>query len=445
MQISMPEDVEEIIGTLERAGYEAYAVGGCVRDTLLGRTPGDWDITTSALPCQVKQLFGRTVDTGIVHGTVTVLLGGSGYEVTTFRIDGEYEDARHPKEVVFTSRLSEDLKRRDFTINAMAYNRRTGIVDLFGGREDLRQGVVRCVGEARTRFEEDALRIMRAVRFCAQLGFFLETDTRRQAAFMAGNLEQVSKERIQVELVKLLLSDHPEMMRDLYQMGITRVILPEFDAVMELEQNNPYHCYTVGEHTIHMLTAIRADRVLRITALLHDLGKAQCHTREESGEDHFSGHAEAGAVLAKTILRRLKFDNDTIRRTENLIRHHACHLRRDKAVVRRAVNRVGKGAFLELLEVMEADTLAKSAYTRQERLEDIRVIRGMYRQIMEDGECVELAELAVNGQDLISLGMKPGKEMGELLNAMLEYVLDHPEENQKKRLLQLFCINKNRN
>ena len=438
MRIQIPGDVEGIIRTLEEAVYEAYAVGGCVRDTLLGRTPGDWDITTSALPDQVKQLFRRTVDTGIAHGTVTVLVNRVGYEVTTFRIDGEYEDARHPKEVVFTPKLSEDLKRRDFTINAMAYNHRTGIVDLFRGREDLEKGVIRCVGDAKTRFEEDALRIMRAVRFSAQLGFAIEDGTRRAASAMARNLERVSQERIQAELVKLLVSAHPERMRELYQMGITRVILPEFDAVMGLEQKNPYHCYTVGEHTIHMLQSIRADQVLRITALLHDLGKAQCHTIDEGGEDHFYGHAEAGAVLAKKILRRLKFDNETIRRTENLIRHHAYHLRQDKTIVRQAMNRVGKEAFSDLLEVMEADTLAKSAYTRQERLEDIRVIRKMYQEILADGECVELRDLAVGGQDLIRVGMEPGKRIGELLNKMLQYVIEHPEKNQKKVLLEYF-------
>ena len=279
---------------------------------------------------------------------------------------------------------------------------------------------------------------MRAVRFSAQLGFAIEDGTRQAASAMAQNLERVSQERIQAELVKLLISDHPERMRELYHMGITRVILPEFDAVMELEQKNPYHCYTVGEHTIHMLQSIRADKVLRITALLHDLGKAQCHTVDEAGEDHFYGHAQVGAALAKKILRRLKFDNDTIRRTEKLIRYHAYHLRQDKIIVRQAMNQVGKEAFSDLLEVMEADTLAKSAYTRRERLEDIRVIRKMYQEILADGECVELRDLAVNGQDLIRLGMKPGRKVGELLQEMLQYVMEHPERNQKKTLLRHF-------
>lgn len=438
MRIPIPEDVEWIIDTLEKAGYEAYAVGGCIRDTLLGRKPGDWDITTSALPDQVKKLFHRTVDTGLIHGTVTVLMRGTGYEVTTFRIDGEYEDARHPKEVIFTSKLAEDLMRRDFTINAMAYNHRTGIVDLFCGKEDLEKGIIRCVGDAMKRFEEDALRIMRAVRFSAQLGFCIEKETKEAASKLVKNLERVSMERIQVELVKLLVSDHPEKMRELYSMGITHVILPEFDRVMELEQNNPYHCYTVGEHTIHMLKEIRSEKVLRLTALFHDLGKAECHTKDEKGEDHFYGHAEAGALMARKILRRLKFDNETIRKSENLILHHAYHLRREKTIIRKAMNRVGKEAFSDLLEVMEADTRAKSKFTRQERLEDIYAIRDMYDEIMENQECVAISDLAINGQDLIGLGMKPGKAMGMVLGKILEYVMEHPHENEKERLIYLF-------
>lgn len=438
MQIQIPEAVGGIIDTLEAAGFEAYAVGGCVRDVLLGRRPEDWDITTSALPGQVKCLFPRTVDTGIAHGTVTVLKGKIGYEVTTFRIDGEYEDARHPREVTFTPSLEEDLKRRDFTINAMAYNPKTGIVDLFGGKEDLDRRMIRCVGDASQRFTEDALRIMRAVRFSAQLDFDVEEETREAASRMADNLQRVSMERIQTELVKLLVSHHPEKMRQLYRMGITRVILPEFDAIMDQAQNNPYHCYTVGEHTIHMLQVIRPTKVLRLTALLHDMAKPQCHTVDEQGQDHFYGHGEAGAVLARTILRRLKFDNDTVRRTENLIRHHACHLRRDKTIIRRAMNRVGIDAFPQLLEVMEADTLAKSDFTKQDRLDDIQVIRQLYEEICRDRECVQIRDLAVNGQDLIRAGVAPGKEMGNILNTMLEYVIEHPEMNKKDKLLQQF-------
>ena len=275
MQIILPKNVNKIIHVLEEHGFQAYAVGGCIRDSLLGRTPHDWDITTSALPEQVKALFKKTVDTGIQHGTVTILLDGEGYEVTTYRLDGEYEDSRHPKEVTFTSLLSEDLKRRDFTVNAMAYNEKDGLVDLFGGQKDMEEKVIRCVGDPLERFTEDALRILRAVRFAAQLGFSIEERTREAIGILAGNLEHISAERIQAELVKLAVSPHPEEFYTACETGITRVILPEFDEAMETPQNNPHHCYTVGRHMIESMRQIEPDKVLRLTMLFHDIGKLE--------------------------------------------------------------------------------------------------------------------------------------------------------------------------
>ena len=275
LKIDLPEHVQAIIGKLEEAGYEAYAVGGCVRDSLIGRIPGDWDITTSAKPGEVKALFARTVDTGIQHGTVTVLMDKMGYEVTTYRVDGEYEDGRHPREVEFTASLLEDLKRRDFTINAMAYNDRCGIVDIFGGRQDLKDKIIRCVGDAMERFSEDALRILRAVRFSAQLGCTIAESTRQAVSSLAGNLKHISAERIQAELVKLLLSDNPQYLKDAWELGITAVILPEFDAIMKQEQNTPHHCFTVGGHTLKAMELVKPDKVLRLTMLFHDMGKPQ--------------------------------------------------------------------------------------------------------------------------------------------------------------------------
>lgn len=264
MILEIPKNAETILHILEKAGYEAYVVGGCVRDSILGRSPDDWDITTSAKPEQVKALFHRTVDTGLQHGTVTVLMEKEGYEVTTYRVDGEYEDGRHPKEVTFTASLEEDLKRRDFTINAMAYNPSSGLVDLFGGLEDIERKIIRCVGDPLERFTEDALRIMRAVRFSAQLGFTIEEETRKALKVLAPNLKHVSAERIQVELVKLLMSPHPDSLRVAYEAGITAEFLPEFDACMTTSQNTPHHCYTVGEHILHSLCHVRADKVLRL-------------------------------------------------------------------------------------------------------------------------------------------------------------------------------------
>ena len=287
MKINLPEKVRQIIKILTDHGYEAYAVGGCVRDSILGRAPQDWDITTSATPQQVKELFFHTIDTGIQHGTVTVMMHHEGFEVTTYRIDGEYTDARHPKEVQFTASLLEDLKRRDFTINAMAYNEKEGLVDAFDGVGDFRRGVIRCVGEAKERFSEDALRMLRAVRFAAQLGFTIETETIAAMELLAGNIAKVSAERIQVELVKLLVSDHPEKLLTAYETGLTAVFLPEFDRMMETGQNNPHHCYTVGEHTIQAVKNVPSDKVLRLTMLLHDVAKPACKVTDEQGIDHF--------------------------------------------------------------------------------------------------------------------------------------------------------------
>lgn len=286
MAIQLPGKVKCIIDTLEEAGFEAYAVGGCVRDSMLGRKPEDWDITTSASPWQVKELFPVTVDTGIKHGTVTVLIGHEGFEVTTYRIDGEYEDKRHPKEVLFTSDLLEDLKRRDFTINAMAYNDKKGLVDAFGGARDLEDKKIQCVGDPVERFTEDALRLMRAVRFSAQLGFSIEGRTKEVIPALAGNLADISEERIQTELVKLLVSGHPEELRTLYETGMTKVFLPEFDRMMATPQNNLHHCYNVGDHTIAALGYVRPDKVLRLTMLLHDVAKPVC--KSVDGKDRKS-------------------------------------------------------------------------------------------------------------------------------------------------------------
>ena len=247
VKINIPDKAKDVIGTIMAAGFEAYVVGGCVRDSVLGRTPEDWDITTSARPEQVKALFPHTVDTGLQHGTVTVMMGREGFEVTTYRIDGKYEDCRHPENVTFTPSLREDLQRRDLTINAMAYNEEQGLVDIFGGMEDISEGIVRCVGDPRERFREDALRILRAIRFSAQLGYVIEEGTRKAAAELAPLLSKISAERIQTELVKLLVSPHPEYLRLAYECKVTAVFLPEFDKAMETPQRHPHHCYSVGE------------------------------------------------------------------------------------------------------------------------------------------------------------------------------------------------------
>lgn len=501
IKIPLPEKVNIIIRRLQKAGYEAYAVGGCVRDSLLGRTPEDWDITTLARPDEVKALFSHTIDTGIEHGTVTVMLDHEGFEVTTYRIDGEYEDARHPKQVEFTSLLSLDLQRRDFTINAMAYNEEDGIVDLFGGMEDMKNHRIRCVGNPDERFDEDALRIMRAVRFCAQLDFSIEPDTLRAVAAHAAELSRISAERIRVELTKLLLSDHPERLLIAHETGLTAVFLPEFDRMLATPQENPHHIYDVGMHTIRALSYIaeltascrgtdtrsnaappttvtsgteteafrgaeneivtvsakcirpfdsaaalsRLDKktqtALRYAILLHDSAKPDVKTIDKNGKAHFYGHDRLGAELSKKILRRLKFDNDTIRTVSHLIELHDTRYAEPGETVRertmrRAINRIGKD-YLDLLFLLQdADLHAQNPALLPEKLRYFDEARAIAEKILLKEQCVSLKELAVDGTDLIAAGFAPGRCIGEILASLLDYVLEYPENNKRELLLE---------
>ena len=434
--IQLPEKVGRIIGTLQEHGYEAYAVGGCIRDSILGREPEDWDITTSAMPEETKALFDKTFDTGIQHGTITVLLEKEGFEVTTYRIDGKYEDSRHPKEVTFTRNLREDLLRRDFTINAMAYNETDGLVDIFGGLEDLEAGMIRCVGTAKERFKEDALRILRGVRFAAQLGFDIEEDTRQGMKELAWTLQNISAERIQVELVKMITSKRPEMLREAYELGMTRIVLPEFDQLMTTGQETPHHMYSVGEHTLHAMKNIRADKILRLAMLLHDMGKPALKTVDEAGVAHFKKHALESERIAENVLRRLKFDNDTIRKVTRLVRCHDLRMPATAKSVRRAMNQIGEELFPYYMEVRRTDVLAQSMYQREEKIENLDQIEELYHQIVEDGDCVSLKDLAVTGRDLIASGMKPGKKIGEKLEELLKLVIEDPKLNTKEELLK---------
>ena len=450
MRIELPKQVKQIIDTLQSQGYEAYAVGGCVRDAMLGREPQDWDITTSALPKQVKALFRRTIDTGIQHGTVTVLLDKEGFEVTTYRVDGKYEDGRHPTEVSFTASLSEDLKRRDFTINAMAYNETEGLVDLFHGAEDLEQGVIRCVSVAKERFSEDALRILRAFRFSAQLDFTIEDETLTAARELADTLRKISAERIYAELTKLLVSDHPERLLTAYECGVTKVILPEFDRMCETEQNHPAHYTDVGRHSLDTVCFIRRDteygddsgftaeefRYLRLAALLHDVGKPGGRTTDDEGVDHFRGHAEAGADAVKKILRRLKSDNATIDTVSRLVRWHTYPFVAEERPLRRAMHKIGGDLFPLLFELRKADLKAHAEPYRTEGPETLHMVWNVYLGIKQREECTSLKDLAVNGSDLIAAGFAPGKELGEILNQLLLLVIEEPQKNTKDMLLK---------
>lgn len=385
MILQIPSKVAVILDTLQNHGYEAYAVGGCVRDTLLGRVPDDWDITTSARPEEVKGLFRRTVDTGLQHGTVTVLLGDEGFEVTTYRIDGEYTDHRHPAEVAYASQLSEDLMRRDFTINAMAYNEQTGMVDLFGGIDDMQRKVIRCVGEPKERFTEDALRIMRAVRFSAQLGFSIEEKTWDALKDLAPTLVHVSQERIQTELVKLLVSAHPHYVKNLQDAGILAVILPEIGQI--------------SQDRLEHLQVLPADKKLRLAALLLPLGDKK----------------------AQAVLRRLKFDNDTISTVGRLVRWYHRDFEPGLLDMRHGLNEIGDDLMEQLLQF-------------QEYRHPVEEARACFREVLRLGQCYQLKRLALTGNDLINMGIKPGRQIGQYLQACLALVLDEPDKNEQTYL-----------
>lgn len=392
LRIHMPYQAEYIIETLRASGFEACIVGGCVRDSLLGKAPTDWDITTSALPGQVKALFHRTVDTGIAHGTVTVMRGTEAYEVTTYRIDGEYEDNRHPKNVVFTSSLEEDLRRRDFTINAMAYSSHTGFIDLFDGAGDLKKGLIRCVGNPMDRFGEDALRILRALRFSAQLGFVIEEHTEMALRTLAPSLAHVSRERIQTELTKLLLSPHPESVRRVFEDGLAPFVSPTFPAI--------------APEGIEIDNRLPACRHLRWAALLRGQTEAQ----------------------AEKILKELKLDNDTILRVRLLVRWWNQPAGTKEASLRRTMSRMSAEQFDDLV------TFKQYMPGIPESAEELKYIRNMAGRIRERGDCVSLKTLALTGRDLIGLGMKPGPAMGDMLETLLEIVLECPQKNEKDLL-----------
>ena len=438
MHIEIPATINKILNMINKAGFEAYVVGGCVRDSLMGRVPHDWDITTSGRPEDIKKIFRKTVDTGIKHGTVTVLMDDMQTEVTTYRIDGEYEDGRHPVSVEFTNLLSEDLRRRDFTINAMAYHPDEGVIDLFGGREDLDNHIIRCVGDPMQRFDEDALRMMRAIRFAAVLNYDIEEKTLQAVKDLAPTLSKISGERIREEMVKTLCSDHPYKFKMFYETGLTKVFMPEFDRCMETDQKHIHHCYSVGEHILHTIENVRADKVLRLSMLFHDMAKPKVLTVGDDGVTHFYGHPMEGSKMAAEIMNRLKFDNATIDRVKLFALYHDRDIELTEKAMRKAMNVIGPDNIPDLLEVKHADVLAQSDYMRKEKLEKIEGMRKIYEKVKAEGDCVKLKDLAVDGKDLIAEGIAPGAKIGEILKNMLEDVIDEPSHNDKKYLIDKY-------
>ena len=365
------------------------------------------------------------------------MIDKEGFEVTTYRIDGEYKDNRHPKQVIFTDKLKEDLKRRDFTINAMAFNYRRGIVDEFGGMKDLQDGIIRCVGEPEERFGEDALRILRAVRFAAQLDFDIHEDTCRGITMLAQNLTNISKERIQTELDKMICSNHPEKVLTAYELGITRWILPEFDRMMDVPQNSIYHMYNVGVHTVKVMENIENDHYLRWAALLHDIGKPDKHVIGKDGYSHFYGHGDLGEDMSRDILKSLKFDNKTVKIVSRLVKHHDDTISLTDYGVKKAVVRVGCDIFPMLIKLKWADLAGKSDYSKEHTTVDLKQLQDIYENIVKRGDCIELKSMAVNGKDLIEWGLKPGEEVGAGLEKLFNEVLRNPENNTKEKLKKI--------
>ena len=439
MEIHIPTGARKIIARLEQHGYEAYIVGGCVRDSLMGKRPSDWDICTSARAEEMLALFEdkRVIPTGIQHGTLTILAEDGAYEVTTFRIDGEYLDHRHPKSVAFTRELAEDLSRRDFTINAMAWHPERGLIDLFGGVEDLRDRLVRAVGDPVQRFNEDGLRMLRMVRFATVLDFDYDPATYDAVRKQGHLLQYISKERIQVELNKILLAAHPARgLEDLYTLGMYPYIIPLMCHTVGFAQRGGHHFLDVFEHSLLAVGVIAPELVLRLTMLLHDIGKPFVWDSSESlSYDRFDDHAAVSAKLAGKILRDLKYDNATRKDVVELIAHHNDILLPDPVNVRRALARLGEVQTRRLVQVKVADLIAHDlAGEREKILALFAEISDVIDEVVARGDCTSVKALAIGGQDMMALGLS-GRAIGQMLNAALELVLEKPEMNTRETLL----------
>lgn len=424
MKIKIPYQVEIVIEKLQTHGYEAFIVGGCVRDSIMGLTPHDWDVTTSAQPEEVMIALNgyRLIESGLKHGTVTVLINKMPIEVTTYRIDGEYSDNRHPDEVRFTKVLEEDLARRDFTVNALAYNHDNGVIDCFGGMQDIQNKQIRCVGEPDLRFHEDGLRILRALRFASVLGFSIEEATADSIFRSYALLDFIAQERINTEFTKLLCGRNAETVLREYRTVIGQ-FLPEIKAMFDFEQYNSYHVYDVWEHTLKAVASVDATPVLRLTMLLHDIGKPLCFTMDDKGVGHFYGHDKKSVEIATELLRRLKYDGDTINQVITLVQYHDISLSADRIMLRRLLCVLGEENARLLLKVKAADTLAQNpAYSN--RLDELKKIEAILNNIISQDLCFSLKNLEINGEDLLSLGVPQGTEIGRILSALLNEVID---------------------
>ena len=436
MRLSLPDNVKYILDRLHRSGFFAFVSGGAVRDLIMGRVPHDYDISTSALPEEVKRLFKRTIDTGIQHGTVTVIINKTGYEVTTFRRDGQYTDGRHPASVQFVSSVRDDCMRRDFTINAMSYNDSEGLLDFFCGRRDIHQRVIRSVGDAEQRFKEDALRMLRAVRFSAVFGFQIEEQTERAIRKYAVLIKRVSNERIIEELNKILLSENPDHFRVLHELGLLKYILPQLDRCFGEPQKNRFHIYDVGEHIMHTVRNTPPDLVLRWAALLHDVGKPCTSSTDSNGIIHFYGHHRESRRIANDVLHRLRMDNDTIRDIVVLIENHDVRIDASAPAVKRMMAKTGPVLFQKLLLLQTADNRAKSPACFAEKKKKLDAVEELYEAVISANEPYRVCDLVINGRDLLKSGYRPGRAVGEALRQLTEEVIINPALNNRAYLLR---------
>ena len=433
--MDMPKNVDTAINLLQSAGFEAYAVGGCVRDSLLGKTPNDWDITTSAKPEDMKSVFAdfHCIDTGIKHGTVTVVIDGEPLEITTFRLDGEYEDNRHPKSVTFTSNLGADLGRRDFTVNAMAYSKKTGTVDLFGGENDLKNKIIRCVGDPDRRFNEDALRILRALRFASALDFEIEEKTAQSLLKNCALLGNISEERISKELLKLVCGKGAKRILTDFA-PVLFEILPELQPMYKNSHDNPHHCYDIYEHTLIAVESIDPEPTLRFAMLLHDCGKPAVKKFDENGVAHFYGHQRISAEISAQILARLKVSNKFRDEILFLVSNHdRWELYENTEKMPRYLSKFGLDGVLKLLKVMRADVLAQSPEYRY-RLDQIADAEEIAKNLAAQKPCLSLSELQINGRTLMDIGIPQGRKLGAVLAQLLDEVIDGVTKNTQEAL-----------
>ncbi len=436
LELKIPDFADKVLQMLKNGGFEAYFVGGCVRDSVLGRIPHDWDICTDARPDEMKNVFEglHTEEIGIRHGTLTVFSDNKPVEVTTYRCDGEYSDHRSPDKVSFVSDLKSDIMRRDFTVNAMCYDPKNGLTDIVGGEEDAKNGIIRCVGEPSLRFEEDALRIMRALRFSAVLGFEIEKNTCAAMWEKKHLLEYISAQRIFSELSGLLCGAYAADVLREYG-GIIAVIIPEISRCFGFEQHNPHHMYDVWTHICKSVEICRPERDIRLTMLLHDIAKPLCAVMDENGTGHFKGHQQMGAELAYGILKRLCCPNDVTERVCGLIREHDDRIPVERGAVKRFIAKYGYDFFMDYLEVRRADTYAQSEYLREEKLRDLDSLAAIAIRLEEENACLTTAQLAVGGEDMLSLGLS-GKAVGEALRGALGAVISEEIKNEREEILR---------